>query len=315
MSEGEEDKSKQQVQRQETGVTSKSRSDEAALLGRGYVMGRKLGSGAFSTVRKALFKHGEEEILLACKVIHRRKLPKEFVTKFFPRELQILMVLDDPNIVRAHSIMERKDNVYIFMEYCENGDVLEYIQREGRLRESQANFWSRQLFSAIHYLQKQYICHRDLKCENLLLTKRYNLKIADFGFARFCIEDEDPNKRVISETYCGSASYSPPQIIRGVPYDPLAADVWSCGVIVFIMVCGTFPFDSGNLKKMLRAQEKREWDFRSRVKPNLSEEIKDIVSRLLEPIVQKRIKIDEVMDHDWLTDAMLRRLIDEDEAS
>jgi len=113
----------------------------------------------------------------------------------------------------------------------------------------------------LKYLHDLDIAHRDLKCENVLLTTSYNVKLADFGFARYF---GDNNKK--SETFCGSVSYAPPEIIRGSPYDPRLADLWSIAVILFVMVNKGMPFDDSVLKKMYECQLTRNWKFRSKVR-------------------------------------------------
>jgi serine kinase len=130
------------------------------------------------------------------------------------------------------------------------------------------------------------------KIFHLLYYRHWNVKLGDFGFAR-AVVDQD-GRRVLSETYCGSAAYAAPEVVRGHPYNPKLSDIWSLGVILFIMVNAAMPFDDSNLKKMLKDQQNRNWHLRSKVKDKLSGEIKDMLLKLLEPEVPSRITIDKI---------------------
>ena len=119
------------------------------------------------------------------------------------------------------------------------------------------------LSAGLKYLHDREIAHRDMKCENLLLTAAYNIKISDFGFARYTTDDD--GKQVLSDTFCGSVSYASPEIIRGQPYDCKLADVWSIGIVLYIILNKAMPFDDSSLKKLYEAQMARNWKVRSKV--------------------------------------------------
>lgn len=144
-----------------------------------------------------------------------------------------------------------------------------------------------------------------MKCENVLLTSNFNVKLADFGFARYVIDNR--GKRVLSDTYCGSLSYAAPEILRGSPYSPKIADIWSLGVILYIILNKSMPFDDTDIKRLYEQQTSRKWKFRSKVTDTLSEQVKKLVPRLLEPDVTKRWKLDQMITSDWI--AMDPRLL------
>lgn len=169
--------------------------------------------------------------------------------------------VNHPYLIRVHSILQRKNKYFLFMQYCENGDLLDFIRTNGAIDEKQSRQWFSQLIRGLKYLHDRDIVHRDLKCENVLLTSSYNIKLSDFGFARYYHPDKDQK----SETFCGSVSYAAPEIIRGVAYDPRLSDIWSVAIILFIMLNKGMPFDDGSLRKLYENQMTRSWKFRTKV--------------------------------------------------
>lgn len=199
---------------------------------------------------------------------------------------------------QVHSILQRGPRVFIFMRYADNGDLLDFVTNNGVVPEQQSRLWFRQMASGLHYLHSKNIAHRDLKCENILLSRKFNVKLADFGFARFCVDHE--GRRVLSHTYCGSAAYAAPEIVAGTPYNPKLADVWSLGIILFIMLNARMPFDDANLRKLLKDQMSRNWIFRSRVRDTVSMLAKNIVRQILEPDITLRLTLERVLSHEWM---------------
>lgn len=274
-------------------------SELNALEQRGYSIGKKIGQGSYASVHLADYvDQSSKKLRLACKIFDKEKAPHDFLEKFFPRELDILTKIENPHIIQVHSILQRGPRVFIFMNYAENGDLLDHIKRNGVTAEHNAKMWFRQMSSGLQYLHNKNIAHRDLKCENILLSRKFHVKIADFGFARFCVDDA--GRRVLSETYCGSAAYAAPEVVSGTPYNPKLADVWSLGIILFIMLNASMPFDDSNLKKLLKDQTSRNWMFRTRVRETASPLCKSIVRHILEPDITLRLTLDRILAHEWL---------------
>ncbi|XP_018332598.1 testis-specific serine/threonine-protein kinase 1 [Agrilus planipennis] len=275
-------------------------SEEYTLTSRGYALIKKLGEGSYAKVYLSEFSKGKDKksTQLACKIIDTAKAPKDFVRKFLPRELEILIKLNHPHIIHVHSIFQRKTKYFIFMRYAENGDLLEYILKKGVIPEGQARVWLRQIALALQYLHEMEIAHRDLKCENALITSNYNIKLADFGFARYVIDNH--GKKITSDTYCGSLSYAAPEVLRGMPYHPKIADLWSVGVILYIMLNKAMPFDDNNIKRLYEQQISRRWRFRAKVADSLSEQVKKLTANLLEPDTTKRFVVNQILTSDWL---------------
>lgn len=132
--------------------------------------------------------------------------------------------------------------------------------------------------TALKYLHDRGIAHRDMKCENVLLSRNYNVKLSDFGFARYVTNKK--GEHVLSSTFCGSVAYSPPEIIKGTKYEPLAVDLWSAGIILFIMLNKAMPFDDKDLKKLYADQMERKWRVRTKVSlhPPFPEKLQTVYS-------------------------------------
>lgn len=172
--------------------------------------------------------------------------------------------------------------LYVIMQYCENGSILDLIHHERRLSEARAAHYFRQILAAVEYCHNQGICHRDIKCENILLDRHDVVKLIDFGFAKFyrtpVVEKKAAKKSphsslttarqrvgtslgllrkkdkesMLSETYCGSYAYASPEILKGIPYHPMMSDVWACGCVLFAMVYGRLPFDDREPAKLIK---------------------------------------------------------------
>lgn len=182
---------------------------------------------------------------------------------------------------------------------AEFGNLLEYIESFGGVDEKQSNIWFCQLASATKYLHSSLnIAHRDLKCENILISKHLNLKIADFGFSR---ETADTNgENILSSTFCGSLAYAPPEIIDGTVYLPNKADVWSLGIILSMMLYGSMPFDDSNMKRLLKCQMSRDAHLDPKITSRLSSECKQVIYECLTPESKDRPTIDQVCKMKWL---------------
>ncbi|UYV74271.1 hypothetical protein LAZ67_11002760 [Cordylochernes scorpioides] len=260
----------------------------------GYKLGHTIGEGSYCKVRIAE-KSGQRT---AVKIISRQKASTEYWKRFLPRELSILSELDHPNIIRIYRVLETAEIVFIFMDYAERGDLLDCIRRNGRLPEASVRRYFTQLVRAVQYLHSKQITHRDLKCENVLITQDDNIKLTDFGFSRKCV-DPETGRRVLSQTFCGSTAYAAPEVLQGMSYNPMMYDVWSLGCILFIMLTGTMPFDDSNLKKMIRHQLEKRFKYPQSVSSEISRECRALIR--IPPI-----KINGVKEWSGLRDGLIK---------
>jgi len=281
-------------------ATHSPSGEESFLKKQGYSFSRTLGEGSYGKVKLSELTVGNVKERYACKIICKKKAPKDFITKFLARELDIIKKLDHDNVIRLKSVFDFESRVFIFMEVADNGDLLSYIKRNGAQKNEEAKHLFSDLCSGIAYCHSIDVVHRDLKCENLLLSKDGKLKVADFGFARYCT-DPSTGRRILSRTYCGSAAYAAPEILKGNPYNPKMYDVWSMGCVLFIIVCASMPFDDSNMRKMLRAQIEKRIHFPSRVRGQIAESCKKLILRMLEVDITKRATVDQCLRSEWLT--------------
>ncbi|KAI5710097.1 hypothetical protein M8J76_012177 [Diaphorina citri] len=260
----------------------------------GYSLGDVVGMGSYATVKLATSARHSQDV--AIKIISKVQAPIDYLKKFLPREIEVVKGLKHPNLIRFLQAIETTHRVYIIMEYAKNGSLLEVIRKERYIDEDKGRRWFSQLADAIDYCHKKSVVHRDIKCENLLLDDKYNIKLSDFGFARKYSVNNTDYKQNLSETFCGSYAYASPEILKGVPYTPQQSDIWSMGVVLFAMVYGRLPFDDTNYSELLKQVQKRVVFPES---PRLSSSCKALISNILSP-VKFRIQMEDIRQDPWL---------------
>ena len=273
--------------RKESLNTSQNEPKEV-LIG-DYIIKKTIGSGTFSTVKLGIHRITQKKV--AIKILDKNKIESKDDLERIIREMQILTEMDHQNVIKVFKIYEEENNFSLIMEYCEGGELFNYIVKKQRLTEEETCYFFYQIINGIEYIHSKGIAHRDLKPENLLIGKNKILKIIDFGLSNFY----DGTKRL--ETPCGSPCYASPEMVKGRKYDGFNIDIWAIGVILFAMLCGYLPFeDDENDNDVLFSQIiKNKIDYPS----FLSALSLDILKKILVSDPLKRITIDEIKTHEF----------------
>ena len=266
-----------------------SQNEPKEVLIGDYIIKKTIGTGTFSTVKLGVHRITQKKV--AVKILDKNKIESKDDLERIIREMQILTEMDHQNVIKIFKIYEEEDNFSIIMEYCEGGELFNYIVKKQRLSEDETCFFFYQIINGIEYIHSKGIAHRDLKPENLLIGKNQILKIIDFGLSNFY----DGQKRL--ETPCGSPCYASPEMVKGKKYDGFNIDIWAIGVILFAMLCGYLPFeDDENDNDILFSQIiKNKIDYPS----FLSELSLDMLKKILVSDPLKRITVDEIKKHDF----------------
>ena len=250
-----------------------------------YTIKETIGKGTFSVVKLGINKTTKEKV--AIKILKKNKIIHREDVERIEREISILKKLSHINVIKIYKINEDEEKYYIFMEYCENGELFHYIVERQRLSEEASSFFFYQLINGLEYIHSENIVHRDLKPENLLLGKHNILKIIDFGLSNFCEVDN------YLETPCGSPCYASPEMVSGKKYNGHIIDIWSTGIILFAMTCGYLPFEDQDndilFKKILKCKIK--------YPEYLSDMVVDLMKKILVRVPEQRITLDEIKLH------------------
>ena len=201
-----------------------------------YKIEETIGEGTFGKVKLATHIKLNEKV--AIKFINKKKLINKGDNERIKNELKIMTKLNHPNILKAFEVFEDEVNYYLVMERPIIGDLFNYICSKGRLSIEEASFIFYQIVNGVQYLHKNKIAHRDMKPENILLTKDLIVKIGDFGLSKYFKSND-----VKFITNCGSPCYSAPEVLRGNKYKPQPIDIWGIGIILYCMICGELPFE------------------------------------------------------------------------
>lgn len=256
-----------------------------------FELGKKLGEGGYAVVREG--KSKIDGSVVAVKVLDRQKMDQKHEDSL-RREVQIMMELNHPNIVRALDLFEEPKNFYVIMEIITGGELFDRIVRKTAYKEAEARQLARVLLNAIKYMHDRDYVHRDLKPENLLLTSDANdfdIKVVDFGFAS---KVEGNNLR----SHCGTPGYIAPEILKDLPYGK-SVDMWSFGVILYILLGGYPPFYDKNQQMLFRKIMKGAYVFHPEYWQEVSEEAKDLIRRILVVDVSSRLTVDQALAHPW----------------
>ncbi|KAI8087051.1 kinase-like domain-containing protein [Gilbertella persicaria] len=258
-----------------------------------YIMSSTIGYGSTGQVKLGIHQWSGQKA--AIKIIPRIQLYSSLkITQAVERELAILQLLHHPNLIELYQILQDNENIYFITEYVPGGELYYALsdKKNNGLSETEAKQLFSQIISALAWCHARHICHRDLKPENILLDQtKKKIKIADFGMAVM------QSTTKLLKTSCGSPHYASPEVVRGIPYYGPAADVWSAGVILYVLLAGKLPFDDRHIGRLLgkikrgRFRQLPDW---------VSSSAKDLVYRMLVVNPNKRISSNDILSHPWL---------------
>ena len=260
-----------------------------------YEVKQKIGKGKFGLVKCGLNKETKKPV--AIKIMAKKNMDKSDL-ELAKVEIDILKIGQHPNIIKLYDIYENESYIYIIMEYCSGGDLLSYFEyNEYELPETKVCEIIHKLSMAIYYLHSYGIVHRDLKPENILMTDlspQADIRLLDFGLSKII-----GNEEKCTEPY-GTLSFVAPEVLQGKPYDK-SVDLWSIGIITFLLLCGYLPFDDKHSEREIARQTIQDpVPFEEKIWKQYSPEAKTFVDGLLQKKPEKRYSIKEVLEHPWI---------------
>ncbi|CAL1592923.1 unnamed protein product [Knipowitschia caucasica] len=265
-----------------------------------YILGDTLGVGTFGKV-----KIGEHQLTghkVAVKILNRQKIRSLDVVDKIKREIQNLKLFRHPHIIKLYQVISTPTDFFMVMEYVSGGELFDYICKHGRVEDTEARRLFQQIISAVDYCHRHMVVHRDLKPENVLLDANKNAKIADFGLSNMMSDGE------FLRTSCGSPNYAAPEVISGRLYAGPEVDIWSCGVILYALLCGTLPFDDDHVPTLFKK-------IRGGVfymPEYLTRTVASLLMLMLQVDPLKRATIKDIREHEWFKQDLPGYLFPED---
>ncbi|KAL6075339.1 hypothetical protein STEG23_005289 [Scotinomys teguina] len=249
-----------------------------------YKILKTLGTGNFAQVKLALHLHTRVQVAL--KTLEKNKKNATLIAN----ELEIMKLLDHPNISKLFHVMETTEHIYMVLEYASGGDLASRILEVNYMQEGEARSIFTQMVCAVNYCHENGIAHRDIKPENILMDARRNIKLCDFGLAIKVTTEQK------STVFCGTLPYCAPELFSSRGYDPRALDIWSMGVVLYIMVTKHYPFKATTYEKMKEEMQQP----RYYLPPKLPALIASLIMKLFTIDPGQRPKICDIMEHQWL---------------
>lgn len=252
-----------------------------------YILGQTLGVGTFGKVK--IGEHQLTKHKVAVKILNRQKIKSLDVVGKIRREIQNLKLFRHPHVIKLYQVISTPTDIFMIMEYVSGGELFDYIVKHGKLQEHEARRFFQQIISGVDYCHRHMIVHRDLKPENLLLDHNMHVKIADFGLSNMMMDGE------FLRTSCGSPNYAAPEVISGKLYAGPEVDIWSCGVILYALLCGTLPFDDEHVPSLFKK-------IKSGIFPipeYLNTSVVSLLCQMLQIDPMKRASIEDIKKHEW----------------
>jgi carbon catabolite-derepressing protein kinase len=251
-----------------------------------YNIIRTLGEGSFGKVKLAVHRGTGQQVAL--KIISRKKLISRDMVGRVEREIEYLQLLRHPHIIKLYTVIKTQNEIIMVLEFA-GGELFDYIVSHGRMQEDKARRFFQQMLCAVEYCHRHKVVHRDLKPENLLLDDNLNVKIADFGLSNIMTDGN------FLKTSCGSPNYAAPEVISGKLYAGPEVDVWSCGVILYVLLIGRLPFDDDHIPSLFAKIQRGVFTI-----PNwCPEEAQRMIRKMLVVNPVQRATIDEIRQDPW----------------
>lgn len=260
-----------------------------------YELGRSLGEGTFGKVKYAVDTETNEAV--AIKILDKEKIQKQNMGNQIKKEISIMKMVKHKYIVGMVEVLASKTKIFIVLELVTGGELFDKIVQVGKLSEEQARFYFQQLVEGVEYCHKLGVCHRDLKPENLLLDEHGNLKISDFGLSSLYIGDaeEGASRTELLHTTCGTPNYVAPEVLSDQGYDGKKADVWSIGVILYVLLAGFLPFDESTIVALFAKIQAADFTYPSWFTP----ETRALLDLMLVADPKVRITLSQIKLHPW----------------
>lgn len=267
-----------------------------------YELGRTIGEGTFAKVRFA--RDAETGDAVAIKILDKEKVLKNKMVEQIKREIATMKLIKHPNVVRLYEVMGSKTKIFLVLEFVKGGELFDKIVNHGRMREDEARKYFQQLINAVDYCHSRGVYHRDLKPENLLLDEYGSLKVSDFGLSALSLQVRDDG---LLHTTCGTPNYVAPEVLNDKGYDGATADLWSCGVILFVLLAGYLPFEDDNVMNLYKKISCAEFSCPSW----LSFEATKLITRILDPNPKTRMTIPQMLENVWFKKSYKPPVFDE----
>lgn len=260
--------------------------DVSFLIPHGYNFSNKVYKNLKSSLVKVKF---EDSLDLACKVIDRKKKTKD------ERLVEMLKNICHPHIVAVHSMFQNEFLLFVFLQWMDDGNLLDWIRKNGAVEEKKARKWFLQMLSAIKFLHDHRVSHGNLCCKSILLSKDGSIKISGLNYLT---SNHDRKMKIVKSSV--PSFYLAPEVLSSIPCNPCSADIYSLGVILFVMLNNKIPFTASSITQLIDDQNNRRYHTRSSILHKLSIESQVVVDVLLEPDTNSRWPVDKIFNLKWI---------------
>lgn len=262
-----------------------------------YELFRTLGEGTFGKVKYAVNTETTEPV--AIKVLDKEKIQKQNMGPQIKKEISIMKIVRHKYVVGMKEVLASRTKIFIVLELVTGGELFDKIVNEGKFTEEMARFYCKQLVEGVEYCHNLGVCHRDLKPENLLLDEQGNLKISDFGLSALYVGDSDGDGATRTEllhTTCGTPNYVAPEVLADKGYEGKKADVWSIGVILYVLLAGFLPFDESTIVALFAKIQAADFTYPKWFSPS----VRQLLDAIITADPKERLTLAQVRESAWL---------------